>query len=344
MAKDLGSRKAEVLRAVVEEYVRTGEPVGSETIADTHPLGVSSATIRNEMAALEEMGFLTHPHTSAGRIPTDLGYRGYVDSLPARGRLREPQRRAIVEFFHQAVGDLEEVLRGAAHLLGRLTPYAGLAVPSSSPEGRVVRVELVEMGTKILVLVIMEHGQVVTRMIERPEGLDTETVGSMARRLTEISAETPIAAVRATAAKLARESSPAEAGLLGMVADAMQDMEESGTEHVLVGGVGNLAGELALWRVETMKRLFDALEHEAEVLRLLRDASDQEDLSVTIGREHPATRQWEASVVAAPFRAGETTLGTIGVVGPTRMDYLTTISAVRAVAKRLSDLAERLGE
>ena len=123
------------------------------------------------------------------------------------------------------------------------------------------------------------------------------------------------------------------------------DIEEHASEeHVFVGGVGNLAGELVLWRVETMRRLFDALEHEADVLRLLRGASSGEELSVTIGHEDPATRKWEASLVAAPYRAGETTLGTIGVVGPTRMDYLTTISAVRAVARRLSELAEQLGE
>src|SRR2546427_6109930 len=106
---ELGARKAAVLRAVVEEYVRSGEPVGSETIAEQAGLGVSSATIRNEMAALEELGYLRHPHTSAGRIPTDLGYRFYVDSLPARGKLREAQRRAIAGYFAEAIVDLEEV-------------------------------------------------------------------------------------------------------------------------------------------------------------------------------------------------------------------------------------------
>src|SRR2546428_9296516 len=183
---ELGQRKAVVLRAVVEEYVRTGEPVGSETIAERYGLGVSPATIRNEMAALEELGFLTHPHTSAGRIPTDLGYRSYVDALPARGRLRDTQRRAIGDFFQQAVGDLEEVLRGAAQLLSRLTQYAGLAVPPSSPEERILRVELVEMGSKLLVLVITEHGQVLSRMIERPEGLAADAVDRVARRVNHV--------------------------------------------------------------------------------------------------------------------------------------------------------------
>src|SRR5438552_7554700 len=217
--RDLGERKSAVLRAVVEEYVRTGEPVGSETIAERYGLGVSPATIRNEMAALEELGYLMHPHTSAGRIPTDLGYRRYVDSLPARSKLRDPQRRAITDFFQEAVGDLEEVLRGAAQLLSRLTQYAGLAVPPSSPEERILRIELVEMGTKLLVLVITEHGQVLTRMIERPDGLPEDSVGSAARRVTEAVADRPLRAAAARAAQLAGDARPAEAGLFSMVAD-----------------------------------------------------------------------------------------------------------------------------
>ena len=140
---DLGDRKAVVLRVLVEEYVRTGEPVGSETIAERTALGVSSATIRNEMAALEELGYLSHPHTSAGRIPTDLGYRYYVDSLPAGGKLRDTQRLAISEFYAEAMLDMEEILKGTTQLLSRLTQYAGLAVAPSAADERVLRVELV---------------------------------------------------------------------------------------------------------------------------------------------------------------------------------------------------------
>src|SRR5919106_320223 len=137
---ELGLRKAAVLNAVVEEYVRSGEPVGSETIADGSGLGVSSATIRNEMAALEELGFLSHPHTSAGRIPTDLGYRHYVDTQPHGARLRDAHRRAIAGYFAEAILDLEEVLKGSVQLLSRLTQYAGLAVPPGAAEPPIVRI------------------------------------------------------------------------------------------------------------------------------------------------------------------------------------------------------------
>src|SRR5215218_8294757 len=144
--RELGSRKTEVLRAVVEVFVRTGEPVGSETIAEHAGLGVSSATIRNELAALEELGYLTHPHTSAGRIPTDAGYRKYVDSLP-RGKLRDTQRRAIAGFFAETMLDLEDVLKGTTQLLSRLTQYAGLAVPPRGSDEVVLRTELLEVGS-----------------------------------------------------------------------------------------------------------------------------------------------------------------------------------------------------
>src|SRR2546422_5184699 len=168
---ELGQRKAAVLHTIVEEYVRTGEPVGSETIAEHAGLGVSSATIRNEMAALEELGYLSHPHTSAGRIPTDLGYRHYVDSLPAGGRLREAQRRAIVGFFAEAIMDLEEVLKGSVQLLSRLTQYAGLAVPPGASEEPIVQLELVDMGPTLLIPAIGQHGRVDKRVIDRPEGV-----------------------------------------------------------------------------------------------------------------------------------------------------------------------------
>src|SRR3712207_3971563 len=157
---ELAARKVAVLRAVVEEYVRSGEPVGSETIAERSGLGVSSATIRNELAAIEELGYLTQPHTSAGRIPTDAGYRKYVDSLPPGGKLRDAQRRAIAGFFAETMVDLEEVLRGTTHLLSKVTQYAGLAVPPSGSDELVLRTELIEVGNALMFLVIGQHGRV----------------------------------------------------------------------------------------------------------------------------------------------------------------------------------------
>lgn len=340
---ELGLRKAAVLRAIVEEYVHTGEPVGSETIAERSGLGVSSATIRNEMSALEELGYLSHPHTSAGRVPTDLGYRGYVDTLPGGLRLRDAQRRALTGFFAETMLDLEEVLHGTTQLLSRMTQYAGVAVPPSLSEEKVVRVEVVDLGATLLVLIVSQHGSVEKRVVDRPEGASGATLQSVARRLETIR-DLSLRDAQARALKLAAESSELERDVMLAVALAVGDMQvDAKSPHVLITGVANLADEAAHWRRETVRRLLEALEHESEMLRLLRDVGDMEDVSVTIGTEHPSTGEWDASVVAAPFRSGEISLGTIGVVGPTRMDYVGVMASVRAVAKRLTELATELG-
>jgi heat-inducible transcriptional repressor len=340
---DLGPRKAAVLRAVVEEYVRSGEPVGSETIAEGAGLGVSSATIRNEMAALEELCYQSHPHTSAGRIPTDVGYRFYVNSLPAGGKLRDAQRRAITGFFAEAILDLEEVLKGSVQLLSRLTQYAGLAVPPSASEEPIVRLELIDMGPTMMVLAVGQHGRVDKRVFARPGEIEPVTIASAERRLEALRGRTYLEA-QASLLQLAAEGPADEHDLLLHVAETLRQSSapEEGA-HMVVGGVANLTDEAQLWRRETVRRLFEALERENEMLRVLQDVREAHDeLSVTIGTEHPSTGEWDASLVMAPFRAGDATLGTIGVVGPTRMDYLSAMASVRAVAKRLSELATEI--
>ena len=337
---ELGSRKAAVLHAVVEEYVRSGEPIGSETIAEGAGLGVSSATIRNEMAALEELGYLSHPHTSAGRIPTDLGYRHYVDAQPHGVRLRDAHRRAIAGYFAEAILDLEEVLKGSVQLLSRLTQYAGLAVPPGASEEPIVRLELIDMGPTLLILAVGQHGRVDKRVVDRPDGVDADRLRDVEERLGSLRGQTYVEA-QAQLLRLAAETSPDEHDLLLHVADTLRTATQgSGGVHVVVGGVSNLTDEAQTWRRETLRRLFESLEREQDMLQVLRDVSaDREDVWVTIGTEHPTTGEWDASIVTAPFSAGEATVGTIGVVGPTRMDYLSAMASVRAVAKRLSEIA-----
>jgi heat-inducible transcriptional repressor len=340
---ELGARKIAVLRAVVDEYVRSGEPVGSERIAEHSGLGVSSATIRNEMAALEELGYLMHPHTSAGRIPTDAGYRKYVDTLPPGGRLRDTHRRAIAGFFAETMIDLESVLKGTTHLLSRVTQYAGLAVPPASSDEIILRTELLEVGSSIMFLVIGQNGRVDKALLDRPDDLGAEDLLALDRRLADTFHGKAIAEAHAEALKEAATARGVERSLLMAAADTLADFQTgAGAHHVLIGGVANLADEAAHWRRETVRRLFEALEHESEMLELLRDVTVDEDVNVTIGGEHPQTGDWEASIVSAPFRVGGTALGTVGVVGPTAMDYVSVMASVRAVARRLSELASQL--
>src|SRR6266511_1733320 len=305
---ELTDRKADILRALVRHYIRTGEPVGSESLAGATGLRVSSATIRNELASLEELGYLTQPHPSAGRVPTDLAYRRYVDLLPTRTKLREPERRAIVGFFDEALADVDAILR----------------------------------GTTVLLLVVFDTGHVEKRVIESAGELADEDVDRVSRKMTEAFRGKTLSEADAIALELERSAESRDRVILTRVAEALSSIGETAeTEHILLGGVANIAADAGFDRRETLRQIYEALERESAVLRLLREAAATPPVSVTIGRENRVPDMWEASLVAAPFAAGGA-LGTIGVVGPMRMDYLSAISAVRAVAERLSAAVEAL--
>src|SRR2546427_3499255 len=330
----LTDRKADILRALVRHYIRTGEPVGSESLAGAAGLRVSSATIRNELASLEELGYLTQPHPSAGRVPTDLAYRRYVDLLPARTKLREPERRAIVGFFDEALADVDAILRGTTQLLSRLTRYASLALAPSQRETAIIRSELIRLGTAVLLLVVFDTGHVEKRVIESAGEMADEDVDRVSKKMTEAFRGRTLSEADAIALELERTAESRDRPILGRVAEALSSIGETAeTEHIFLGGVANIAAETGFDRRETLRQIYEALERESAVLRLLREAAATPPVSVTIGREHPVTEMWEASLVAAPFGAGGG-LGTIGVVRPTRIDYLAAISAVRAVAER----------
>jgi heat-inducible transcriptional repressor len=339
---ELSERKATILRALVRLYIRTGEPVGSEALAASAGLAVSSATIRNELASLEEMGYLTQPHTSAGRAPTDLAYRSYVDMLPAKPRLRDTERRAIVHFFDEALADVDEILRGTTHLLSRLTRYASLALAPSQRETAIARAELIRLGTANLLLVVFDTGQIEKRLVEVPADATEDEIDGISRSMNESLRGKTAAVARDTATDRAHRAEDPERTILSRVAEALSSIDEAAeAEHVFLGGVANIAAEEVFNRRETLRQIYDALERESAVLGLLREAAAKAPLGVLIGRENALPEMWEASVIAAPFAAGGAT-GSIGVVGPLRMDYAAAISAVRAVAERLSAAVEAL--
>jgi heat-inducible transcriptional repressor len=309
-------------------------------LAQASGLSVSSATIRTELAALEELGYLTQPHTSAGRAPTDLAYRYFVNHLTARPRLREPERRAVVAFFDEALADVDEILRGTTQLLSRLTRYASLALAPAAVESRIARCELVGLGTATLLLVVFESGRVEKRALEIGE-VGEDALEELSRTVMDATRGRAVPDASAAVRDAARRK-PGEAAALARVAQALGQLERTAPpDHVFLGGVANIAAEEAFHRRETLRQVYEALERESAILRMLRDVASAPPVSVTIGRENALPEMWEASVIAAPYGAGGAT-GTIGVVGPTRMDYASAISAVRVVAERLSAVVEAL--
>jgi heat-inducible transcriptional repressor len=329
-----------VLRAVVTDYIRAAEPVGSGTIAARYRLGVSPATIRNDMALLTEMGYLEQPHTSAGRVPTDLGYRFYVDSLPGPTQLTPGQRRAISESLSELEGDVEEALRRTAQVLSRLTHYAAVALTPVVEGSRVVRAELVPLGSTALLLVVSDTGRVDKRALEVPAAGEEDAVRRVSDALIRDIHDLSLAEATEHAEALASRATGPDRSLLTAVASALLDLQR-GAEHAFLGGVANI--EEAFERRETVRRLFEALDEEASVLRLLRRLPvEGDDVTVMIGREIPLQAMRETSVVVAPYLAAGRQVGAIAVVGPTRMEYLTAISSVGAVARRLTEIVDAL--
>lgn len=347
-APKLSERKARILSALVGHYIRSGEPVGSEVLAAATGLQVSSATIRNELAALEEMGYLVQPHPSAGRVPTDLGYRHFVDALPARVRLGEADRRAILGFFDEALADVDEILRGTTQLLSRLTRHASVALARNLKEGAIARLQVIGLGTGALLLVVFDTGQVEKRLLELPDDVGAEEAERISATIGESVRGSTLTDVRAdTRGRSKTAQDERERRVLDELANALDSLADSvAAEHVQYGGVANIAAERAFERRETLREVYEALERETELLELLRQtAATSGPVRVTIGRENPVSGMWEATMIAAPFGASggsSNALGTIGVVGPTRMDYAAAISAVRAVADRLSAAVQAL--
>jgi heat-inducible transcriptional repressor len=339
---ELDERKAAVLLAVVRAYVRLGEPVGSKRAVDEAGLGVSAATVRHEMAALEEAGYITHPHTSAGRIPTDKGYRFFVDAL--RGTVSDDpevslEQVALLDDLLAGATDLEDLLRRATGALSRLTRFAGLVAAPRMDRSRLKHIELVRLSPGIVLAVaIADTGRVTKRMIELAEPVD------------EVDVQRARHAINAAAAGLRGHEAPdAIAGLsagvpgaLGDLIDRVGDAVRAGIadadaeqDGLYVGGTSSLAEAGQFDRLEQVKRVYETLEEQVVVLHVLRDALRDADPGVRIGGELPLRELEDCAIVATSYDVAAESAGQIGVLGPSRMDYRATLGAVRAVAETL---------
>ena len=336
---DLDERKARVLRTVVHDFIQTAEPVGSKTLVERYTLGVSPATIRHELASLEEQGYLSHPHTSAGRVPTDRGYRFYVDSLSDVGRLARAQEETIARYL-EGVADLEETLLRTSMLLAGLTRYTAMVAPPSLDRSRLRHVELVALSTRVVLLVlIVDTGRVEKRMIELATEVPPAQLEELRRQLNEALDGERLDQARLHLDALAGRVRPQHRPLFDAVAAAIgQVVDDQAPGRVLVGGQAHLASPGAFPGLEVVQAVYEALEQQVVLVQLLRAAmgSDSDQVSVTIGSENALEQMQSCSLVIASYPAGDA-LGTIGVLGPTRMDYLRAMAAVQAVARHLGD-------
>lgn len=342
VSETLGSRKAAVLRAVVSEHIETGQPVGSNHISTSPGIGVSSATIRNEMSALERDGYLMHPHTSAGRIPTDRGYRFFVDSLGGSNRLTEPKVQKVRQFFDSARGELEQLMNETSKLLSNLTDYAAVVMAPAADVATVRSVQIVGLGTRAdavsaVAVCVLSNGAVEKGYLELSDGAN-DHVGAASVHLTaQLSGR-----IFGSPATIPSTGDASVDAICRAAIDALTQLQPSDSTGVFVGGASRMAS--AFDTVETIRRVLSTLEEQYVIVNLLREALDRSG-SVSIGAEHGTDAAFESlltcSVVAAPYVIDGKLAGAIGVLGPTRMDYPQAMAAVSMVSEKLSDrLAE----
>ncbi|MFT3715596.1 MAG: heat-inducible transcriptional repressor HrcA [Gordonia sp. (in: high G+C Gram-positive bacteria)] len=338
-------RRFEVLRAIVTDFVATQEPIGSKALVEKHHLGVSSATVRNDMAALEAEGYIAQPHTSSGRVPTDKGYRLFVDRISEVKPLSKAERTAILRFLDTAV-DLDDVLRRSTKLLAQLTRQVAVIQYPVLSTARVRHLEVVALTpSRLLLVVITDTGRVEQRMVSLREPLDDD---HLAQIRTVFGAALDGKRLEDASVAVSDLANNAPADLQGPILEIatvlIETLVERGEDRLILGGTSNLARSAADFAVDGggMDDVLEALEEQVVVLRLLAHAQQTDQVTVQIGEETRDDNLRSTSVVSTGYGASGTVFGGLGVVGPTRMDYPGTIASVAAVARYVGEvLAER---
>ncbi|WP_040164222.1 heat-inducible transcriptional repressor HrcA [Microbacterium gorillae] len=332
-------RGLQVLRAIVQDYVDTNEPVGSKSIVDRHAFGVSAATIRNDMAALEEEELITAPHTSSGRIPTDKGYRMFVDHLAQLRPLSTAQRHAITSFLADPA-DLDDLLTRTVRLLTRITGQVAIVQYPSFARAVVTHVELVLIAPqRMLVILVTDTGRVSQRVGTVSEPVEENEVGALRTRLASLLTGQSARAGADNIATLLSQEPGSEVVVHDLARLVAEELAEFRQDRLVMAGAATLAQREQDFR-GSIHPLLQAIEEQVTLLRLMGEmASDGNGLSASIGRENEPFGLAEAAVVAGDYDASGAS-ARVGLMGPMRMDYSSNLAAVRAVARYLTTLLD----
>ncbi|MHC0429868.1 heat-inducible transcriptional repressor HrcA [Streptomyces sp. O3] len=333
----LSERRLEVLRAIVQDYVGTEEPVGSKALTERHHLGVSPATVRNDMAALEDEGFIAQPHTSAGRIPTDKGYRLFVDKLADVKPMTAPERRAIQSFLDHAV-DLDDVVARTVRLLAQLTRQVAVVQYPSLTRSTVRHVELLALApARLMLVLITDTGRVEQRHVDCPAPFGEASLADLRARLNSRVAGRRFTDVPQLVQDLPESFEAEDRGTVSTVLSTLlETLVEETEERLVIGGTSNLTRfghDFPL----VIRPVLEALEEQVVLLKLLGEAKDP-GMTVRIGHENAHEGLNSTSVVSVGYGSGGEAVAKLGVVGPTRMDYPGTMGAVRAVARYVGQI------
>lgn len=334
----MDARKFRILRAIIDDYILTAIPVGSRTISKKYEMGLSSATIRNEMSDLEELGYLDQPHVSAGRIPSAKAYRLYVDQLLQNGSIRTGDAADVRAYFTNRAQQMEDVISRAAQALSGLTHYTSLVMSPKGAELRIRTLQLVPVSSQSALLVIVTDGGIMRDSVIRVGSeMDSDALYAVSRTLTErLSGHTLSEAL--TLIKETERDMQAERQVLSGVAEFLDAMDsEGGKAKLTLGGASNILNFPEYSDVEKARCFLSVLETKDKLLKLMENHGEMA-FTVRIGPETGIPELEDCSLVTATYRLSDNTHGTIGVIGPTRMQYGRVLSVLSAMGKQLTDL------
>ena len=338
MAMDMDERKMRILQAIIDDYILTGVPVGSRTISKKYDMGLSSATIRNEMSDLEELGFLDQPHVSAGRIPSAKAYRLYVDSLLRNGSIPDDSEASIRSLFTGRIHQMEDVIDHAAQVISNLTHYTAVVLSPKGIQPRIQTVQLVPVSTETALVVIVTDQGIVRDSIIRIGGqMDSDTLYSISRTLTE---ELRGATLQEACKKMPAISERVSGNdrilqeLYGYLADGQRSPKRS---HMAIGGTSNILAYPEYSDVDKARNFLSLIETRDKLADIIRGSGEM-SFTVRIGPETGVPEMTDCSIVTAAYSTGNGQQGTIGVIGPTRMQYSRVLSILDIIGHQLTDL------
>jgi len=340
----LSEREKEILRATIEGYISSGEPVGSRSISKSYGFNLSPASIRNIMADLEEKGYLTQPHTSAGRIPTDRGYRCYVDTLVEHFQLTKAEEARIEKSYPPYGGEAEDIMRMTSKVLSAHSRYIGMVFAPKIRNEQFKRIEFIHLqGDRILVVLVSQSGMVIHKVIHLDEVMNQDQLVRISAYLNEVLGGLTLEEVhsliisRMAGEKLLYDDLVRNAVKLGW--KAFEGTEEG---DFYVGGTANLVNQLEFTDIEKIRSIFSAFEEKSRMVKILDECLRQHSLSVLIGSENQAAEIQDCSLIACPYCYHDLPVGILGVLGPRRMEYPRIMSLVEYTAKLVSRMLSEM--
>lgn len=335
----LSQRSRQILEAIVEDYIATAEPVGSSAVAKRHAMSLSSATVRNVMASLEELGLLTSPHTSAGRVPTEKGFRFYVDSLVSLRQISPQEKKEILKRYRETGGNLTDMLRETSRTLSSLSNYTGIVVAPRFTSNLFRQIEFVKLGShKILTILVSCNGAVQNRIVETEQEFSHDDLVRMSNYLNSILEGLTIDQVRQKILVEMQSDKIRYDQLMSRALTLSEQALPAAEQDVFIAGQSRILEQPEFTNLHQMREIFAAFEEKGRLVELLGRCMQADGVQIFIGSETPLKEMAGMSLITSTYLTGNDTIGLLGVVGPTRMGYSSVIPIVDYTARLVSRL------